>query len=103
MLSRMAPVIVSDLVVETMTRARKYSIYMVFPCKEYGLAGLPEGPSVKLSTIQSTIYLRQLLTGTEYLHQNKILYRDLKAVNLLVNNHGLLQFSLVCPCMFAIP
>ncbi|KAF8600572.1 hypothetical protein BDV93DRAFT_608594 [Ceratobasidium sp. AG-I] len=65
------------------TRDRKHSIYMGFPYNEHSLAGLPEGPSVKLSTIQSTIYLRQLLTGTEYPHQNKILYRDLKAVNLL--------------------
>lgn len=37
--------------------------------------------------------MRELLEGTLYMHQNKILHRDMKAANLLIDNHGQLQIA----------
>ena len=51
------------------TRDRKGSIYMVFPYMDHDLAGLLENPSVRFSPSQIKLYMRQLLEGTEYLHQ----------------------------------
>ena len=37
--------------------------------------------------------MKQLLEGCAYLHENKILHRDMKAANLLINNRGILQIA----------
>ncbi|CAO3635833.1 unnamed protein product [Cunninghamella blakesleeana] len=75
------------------TRKERGSIYMVFPYMDHDLAGLLDNPSVRLSTPQIKTYLKQLLEGTAYLHHNKILHRDMKAANLLINNEGILQIA----------
>ncbi|KAH7332814.1 kinase-like domain-containing protein [Rhizoctonia solani] len=93
MLNHASVVPVCDMVVEASTRDKKGSIYMVFPYMDHDLAGLLENPAVKFSPSQIKLYMRQLLEGTEYLHRNKILHRDLKAANLLINNSGSLQIA----------
>ncbi|GAB1526839.1 serine/threonine protein kinase, CMGC, CDC2/CDK sub [Rhizoctonia solani] len=93
MLSHPSVVPLSDMVVEASTRDKKGSIYMVFPYMDHDLAGLLENPSVKFSPSQIKLYMRQLLEGTDYLHRNNILHRDLKAANLLINNQGSLQIA----------
>ncbi|CAG8775970.1 7781_t:CDS:2, partial [Acaulospora morrowiae] len=69
------------------------SIYMVFPYMDHDLAGLLENPKVQFSEAQIKCYLKQLLEGTYYLHQQKILHRDLKAANLLIDNKGILKIA----------
>ncbi|KAG9302799.1 hypothetical protein G9A89_009576 [Geosiphon pyriformis] len=69
------------------------SIYMVFPYMDHDLAGLLENPNVQFSEAQIKCYLKQLLEGTFYLHQNRILHRDMKAANLLINNQGILKIA----------
>ncbi|KAI8381088.1 kinase-like domain-containing protein [Radiomyces spectabilis] len=85
----------TDIAVERGDSARKErgSIYMVFPYMDHDLAGLLDNPSVRLSTSQIKTYLKQLLEGTAYLHHNRILHRDMKAANLLINNEGILQIA----------
>ncbi|KAI9023658.1 kinase-like domain-containing protein [Phycomyces nitens] len=85
----------SDIAVETGDSARKEqgSIYMVFPYMDHDLAGLLDNPSVRLSRPQIKTYMKQLLEGTAYLHFNKVLHRDMKAANLLINNDGILQIA----------
>ncbi|KDQ60137.1 hypothetical protein JAAARDRAFT_152682 [Jaapia argillacea MUCL 33604] len=69
------------------------SVYMVFPYMDHDLAGLLENERVKLSPSQIKLYMKQLLEGTEYMHRNHILHRDMKAANLLISNTGSLRIA----------
>src|SRR5271163_4424853 len=74
-------------------RRKKPSMFMVTPYMEHDLSGLLENPSVQFSESQIKCYMMQLLEGLRYLHENKILHRDMKAANLLINNRGILQIA----------
>ncbi|KAH8110277.1 kinase-like domain-containing protein [Phellopilus nigrolimitatus] len=69
------------------------SVYMVFPYMDHDLAGLLENERVKLTPSQIKLYMKQLLEGTEYMHHNNILHRDMKAANLLISNSGSLKIA----------
>ncbi|KAJ1889981.1 serine/threonine protein kinase, CMGC, CDC2/CDK sub, partial [Coemansia sp. IMI 209127] len=64
------------------------SVYMVFPYMEHDLTGLLENPKIHLRPEHIKLYLRQLLEGTAYLHASRVMHRDMKASNLLINNEG---------------
>ncbi|KAH9985600.1 kinase-like domain-containing protein [Russula vinacea] len=72
---------------------RPLSVYMVFPYMDHDLAGLLENDRVKLQPSQIKLYMKQLLEGTEYMHKNHILHRDMKAANLLISNSGSLRIA----------
>ncbi|TFK28536.1 Pkinase-domain-containing protein [Coprinopsis marcescibilis] len=69
------------------------SVFMVFPYMDHDLAGLLENERVKLQPSQIKLYMKQLLEGTEYMHRNHILHRDMKAANLLISNNGNLRIA----------
>ncbi|KAG5638003.1 hypothetical protein H0H81_002271 [Sphagnurus paluster] len=69
------------------------SVYMVFPYMDHDLAGLLENDRVKLQPSHIKLYMKQLLEGTEYMHRNNILHRDMKAANLLISNNGSLRIA----------
>lgn len=50
-----------------------------------------ERGALKPTTIKSFMY--QLLKGIDFCHQNRVLHRDLKPQNLLINNKGLLKLG----------
>lgn len=66
---------------------------MVTPYMDHDLSGLLDNPSIKFTVPQIKCYLQQLLEGLKYLHENKILHRDMKAANLLISNEGILQIA----------
>ncbi|EAW12461.1 protein kinase domain protein [Aspergillus clavatus NRRL 1] len=72
---------------------KKPSMYMVTPYMEHDLSGLLENPAVHFTEPQIKCYMLQLLEGLQYLHENRILHRDMKAANLLINNKGVLQIA----------
>ncbi|KAK4219404.1 kinase-like domain-containing protein [Rhypophila decipiens] len=87
-----------DMAVEhpapTLGGKRKRPImYMVTPYMDHDLSGLLDNPSVHFTEPQIKCYMLQLLEGLKYLHENKILHRDMKAANLLINNKGILQIA----------
>ncbi|KAL6713084.1 serine/threonine protein kinase, CMGC, CDC2/CDK subfamily [Lecanora helva] len=74
-------------------RKLKAIMYMVTPYMDHDLSGLLDNPGVHFSEPQIKCYMLQLLEGVAYLHASKILHRDLKAANLLINNQGILQIA----------
>ena len=72
---------------------RRAILYMVTPYMDHDLSGLLENPAVRFSEPQIKCYLLQLLQGLQFLHASKILHRDMKAANLLINNEGVLQIA----------
>lgn len=85
----------TDIAVERgdKTARRRGAVHMVTPYMDHDLSGLLENPSVRFSQGQIKCYMMQLLEGTDYLHQNHILHRDMKAANLLIDNSGILKIA----------
>ncbi|KAF9527396.1 hypothetical protein CPB83DRAFT_856083 [Crepidotus variabilis] len=82
-----------DMFVVKSTEEHPLSVYMVFPYMDHDLAGLLENERVKLQPSHIKLYMKQLLEGTEYMHRNHILHRDMKAANLLISNNGSLKIA----------
>ncbi|KAI0711430.1 kinase-like domain-containing protein [Earliella scabrosa] len=80
-------------VVRSQGKESPLSVYMVFPYMDHDLAGLLENERVKLTPSQIKLYMKQLLEGTDYMHRNHILHRDMKAANLLISNDGCLKIA----------
>ena len=56
------------------------------------LAGLISKYGI-LSEKLCTVYLKQVLLGLAYLHENGVCHRDIKSNNLLINNSGVIKVS----------
>lgn len=69
------------------------NVYMVFEYMEYDLTGILETPTIRLSQDHVKSWSMQLLAGVHYMHTNKVIHRDLKASNLLINRHGELKIA----------
>lgn len=79
------------------------SVYMVFDYMQHDMAGLLDraaaetrrrlGKKTPFEIGQVKRYMRQLLLGLVLLKRYKILHRDLKNANLLVNNRGELKIA----------
>jgi cyclin-dependent kinase 12/13 len=72
---------------------KKPPLYFAFEYMEHDLSGLLNHPRVKFSRTQIQCYMRQLLCGIAFMHRNKIIHRDIKASNLLLNNQGMLKIA----------
>lgn len=95
MLSHPNVLVLKEMVVEHVVRAGKPKsiMYMVMPYMNHDLSGLLENPTVKITEPIIKCYMWQLLQGVKYLHEKKILHRDMKAANLLISNQGILQIA----------
>lgn len=68
-------------------------VFMVFEFVDYDLSGLLKSSSLKLTDKHIKSYLYQLLSGVAFLHENKILHRDIKSANLLVSRQNVLKIA----------
>ena len=76
---------------------------MVFEFCEHDLAGLLANKQVQFSLAEKKKVIQQLLEGLYWIHKNKILHRDMKAANILINKNGVLKladFGLARPFSF---
>ncbi|XVF14327.1 hypothetical protein REPUB_Repub09cG0049700 [Reevesia pubescens] len=69
------------------------TVYLVFDYMEHDLAGLSSSPDIQFSEAQVKCYMQQLLLGLEHCHLRRIMHRDIKASNILVNNQGILKLG----------
>ncbi|KAG8460547.1 hypothetical protein KFE25_013197 [Diacronema lutheri] len=89
-------VLLREIVTSAASEANKGkgSIYMVFEFMDHDLTGLMDYQhSAPFSVAQIKCYLRQLLNGLHFCHMNKVLHRDIKGANLLINNRGQLKLA----------
>ncbi|CAI4044562.1 cyclin-dependent serine/threonine protein kinase CTK1 SKDI_11G0810 [Saccharomyces kudriavzevii IFO 1802] len=77
---------------EIMVESQK-TVYMIFEYADNDLSGLLLNKEVKISHSQCKHLFKQLLLGMEYLHDNKILHRDVKGSNILIDNQGNLKIT----------
>jgi len=69
------------------------NVFMVFEYLEYDLFGVLETPEIKLTQDHIKSWSKQLLSGVHYMHKNKVIHRDLKASNILINKKGELKIA----------
>jgi len=69
------------------------NVFMVFEYLEYDLTGVLETPEIRFTQDHVKSWSQQLLSGTHYMHTNKVIHRDLKASNLLINKSGELKIA----------
>ena len=69
------------------------NVFMVFEYLEYDLTGIIETKEIKITQDHIKSWSKQLLKGVHYMHINKIVHRDLKASNLLINRRGELKIA----------
>eukprot|EP00934_Nitzschia_sp_Nitz4_P000261 Nitzschia sp. Nitz4//scaffold5_size260463//176785//178425//NITZ4_001001-RA/size260463-augustus-gene-0.16-mRNA-1//1//CDS//3329555397//261//frame0 len=68
-------------------------VFMVFEYMEYDLTGVLETQEIRLTQDHVKSWSQQLLSGCHYMHTNKVIHRDLKASNLLINHKGELKIA----------
>ncbi|CAM8921973.1 unnamed protein product [Rhodiola kirilowii] len=69
------------------------NIYLVYEYMDHDLTGLSNRPGQQFTVPQIKCYMKQLLTGLQYCHLNRVLHRDIKGSNLLINNEGILKLA----------
>ncbi|CAM9469651.1 unnamed protein product [Discosporangium mesarthrocarpum] len=70
---------------------RPGDVYMVFEYLEYDLWALANSPDVCLTAVHIKTYMKQMLSAIDYMHQNKVMHRDLKCANLFIGANGMLK------------
>lgn len=68
-------------------------VFMVFEYVDYELANLLKSPKFRTTPTLLKSYMHQLLQGVNYLHDNKVLHRDIKSANLLITKGNVLKIA----------
>eukprot|EP01125_Pyxidicula_operculata_P007410 TRINITY_DN251_c1_g2_i1.p1 TRINITY_DN251_c1_g2~~TRINITY_DN251_c1_g2_i1.p1 ORF type:complete len:840 (+),score=194.96 TRINITY_DN251_c1_g2_i1:24-2543(+) len=70
-------------------------VYLVFDYVDHDMSGLLDSPErfTVFSVDHVKCLFKQLLLGLNYLHQNNVMHRDLKAANVLIGNDGILKLA----------
>jgi len=68
-------------------------IYMIFDYADHDLTGLLSNPDIQLSDANCKFFFKQLLEGINYLHSKRVIHRDIKGSNLLIDRRGVLKVA----------
>ncbi|KAG5176144.1 kinase-like domain-containing protein [Tribonema minus] len=68
-------------------------VYMVFEYMDADLEGIMKTPDVQLNRNYIKSFMHQLLCGLDFMHRHKVIHRDLKGANLLINANGCLKIG----------
>lgn len=68
-------------------------IYMVFDYLDHDLTGLLTHPDLKLEECHRKFIFKQLIEGLNYLHKKRVIHRDIKGSNLLLDSTGQLKIA----------
>lgn len=71
----------------------KSTFYLVFEFCEHDLAGLLSNINVTFTLPEIKQVMKQLMNGLFFIHNNKILHRDMKAANILITKQGILKLA----------
>ncbi|KAH3679947.1 hypothetical protein WICMUC_000690 [Wickerhamomyces mucosus] len=68
-------------------------IYMIFDYADHDLTGILSNPDLTLTDGNRKFFFRQLCEGLNYLHIKKVIHRDIKGSNLLIDKKGVLKIA----------
>lgn len=68
-------------------------IYMIFDYMDHDLTGLLTHPDLHLQELHRKHMFKQLMEGLEYLHKKRVIHRDIKGSNILLDNKGALRIA----------
>lgn len=68
-------------------------ITMIFDYLDHDLTGLLTHPDMQLTDGHRKTIFRQLLDGINYLHKKRVIHRDIKGSNILLNSSGVLKIA----------
>lgn len=71
----------------------KRSVYMVFDYIDNDLTGILNHPDVRLSAANCKYLFKQLTEGMEYLHSKRVIHRDIKGSNILIDGNGNIRIA----------
>lgn len=68
-------------------------ITMIFDYLNHDLTGLLTLPDLLLTEGHRKMIFQQLMTGLDYLHKMRVIHRDIKGSNILLNSDGILKIA----------
>lgn len=68
-------------------------ITMIFDYLNHDLTGLLTLPDLLLTEGHRKMIFKQLMTGLDYLHKMRVIHRDIKGSNILLNSQGILKIA----------
>ncbi|CAN3365546.1 CTD kinase subunit alpha [Diutina catenulata] len=70
-----------------------HQVYMIFDYCDHDLMGLLSHPEIELEESHRKFLFRQLMEGLNYLHKKRVIHRDIKGSNILLDASGQIKIA----------